>query len=173
MQEAKVLLALIARRYNIQNVSGPVDWGACMHSCSTGPPWRTTRMLCVHELGGWSVWDRWLQHWEVRRKSAGTEAALFLCSRNLPCACYPSLGLLLLLYESMAMSTAELSMDALSGWVVQQGLEVHLQCLYKGNDRGLSASPSVAHAGVSPMKGFSTDRVWQDIHLKLTPHQYC
>ena len=60
----------------------------------------------------------------------------------------PIVGLLLLLYESIAMATAELSMQALSGWVVQQGLEVCLQCLYKGNDRGLSAPPSVAHAPV-------------------------
>jgi hypothetical protein len=37
MQEAKVLLALIARGYDVTNVSGPVDWGArtlpCCASC--------------------------------------------------------------------------------------------------------------------------------------------
>ena len=56
MQEAKVLLALIARRYDIQNVSGPVDWG--VHSTPKLPPYRHTVVSRFGAPGGLDFMER-------------------------------------------------------------------------------------------------------------------
>ena len=45
MQEAKALLALIARGYDVHNVSGPVDWGA-QSAPRRGPPRFQPHSVC-------------------------------------------------------------------------------------------------------------------------------